>query len=382
MKQKKELHVLYIITKLELGGAQKVCLALKDGLDAAGHTSLLISGTHGTLTNSVKESSHVYLLDSFTREISILTPWREFKTFFSLVAHIRRLKKKFPNLMVHTHSTKAGLLGRWAAFFARVKHRIHTVHGYGFHNHQNKTVWFCIYFLELITSLITTHFVCVSSQDVKTGIKLFPGFSAKHSIIRAAVNWKQFYQPARKATLFPREKKTFIFGTVACFKKQKNLFDLLEAFKLIHKKNPATVLEIIGDGTLRPQFEIWITQNNLEQAIVLHGWQEKVAPFMINWHAFVLSSLWEGLPCAVVEARLLKIPVLSYNTGGIHDVIIHGENGFLYPQGNVQALADGMLDVAGDQKLFCKLQDFHEDLSDFNNQQMVTQHIDLYQKLL
>ena len=382
MKQKKELHVLYVITKLELGGAQKVCLALKDGLETAGHTSLLISGTQGKLTDAVKESSHVYLLDSFTREVSLFTPWREIKTFFSLIAHIRRLKKKFPNLMVHTHSTKAGLIGRWAAFFARVKNRIHTVHGYGFHNHQNKVVWFGIYLLELMTSLITSHFVCVSSEDVKTGIKLFPGFAKKHSIIRAAVDWKQFFQPARVATSFPEKKKLFIFGTVSCFKKQKNLFDLLKAFKIVHTKNPNTTLEIIGDGVLRPQLEAWITKNNLEKTIILHGWQKKVAPFMINWHAFTLSSLWEGLPCVVVEARLLKIPVLSYNTGGIHDVIMDKENGFLYPQGDVQALADGMLAVTDDQKLFCKLQNFNENLSDFHNKQMVTQHIDLYQKFL
>jgi len=381
MKQKKELHVLYIITKLELGGAQKVCLALKNGLDESGHTSLLISGTKGKMVSNVKQSSHVYLLESFTREVSLLAPWRELKNFFTLISHIRKLKKKFPNLIVHTHSTKAGLVGRWAAFFARVKRRVHTVHGYAFHTNQNWFVWSAIYFLELLTSFVTTHFVCVSSQDVKTGIKLFPRFAKKHSIIRAAVDWKQFYKPARVANAFPEKTEPFVFGTVACFKKQKNMFDLLEAFKAVWKKRPHTRLEIIGDGILRPQIEAWIQKYNLEKHIVLHGWQEKVAPLMLHWHAFVLSSLWEGLPCAIVEARLLKLPVLSYNTGGIHDVIVSGENGFLYKQGDTQSLASGMFSIMENEKLFCKLQNFQEDLSDFNNRQMVAQHIELYQKL-
>lgn len=382
MKQKKELHVLYIITKLELGGAQKVCLTLKKGLEHEGHTCPLISGTHGILANSVTQEQHVYLLDSLTREVSLFAPIRELRTFFALIRHIKKLKKQYPDLIVHTHSTKAGILGRWAAWCARVKNRVHTVHGYGFHKHQNFIFWTAIYITELFTSLITTHFVCVSSEDVKTGIRLFPGFAHKHSIIRAAVDWEQFYQPARTTTPFPDPSAPFLFGTVACFKKQKNLMDLLIAFELVYQQHPQARLEIIGDGTLRLQIEKWIAQHHLNSVITLHGWQDKVAPHMITWHAFVLSSLWEGLPCAVVEARLLKIPVLSYNTGGIHDVIIHGENGFLYQQGSIQELAKGMMELLQNPTLVHKLQHYHENLTDFDNQQMIKQHLDLYQKLL
>ena len=101
----------------------------------------------------------------------------------------------------------------------------------------------------------------MSSEDVKTGIKLFPYFAAKHSIIRAAVDWKQFYKPAQVTTPFPAKKKKFVFGTVSCFKKQKNLTDLFEAFKRVHEQQPNTKLEIVGDGALRPQFETWIEKN-------------------------------------------------------------------------------------------------------------------------
>ncbi|MCK5632376.1 glycosyltransferase [bacterium] len=382
MKQKKDLHVLYIITKLELGGAQKVCLALKKGLDQNGHTPLLISGAQGQLVDSIKTMPNVYLLNDFKREVSFFSFFKEIKSFFQLINKIKKIKKKYPNLMVHTHSTKAGLIGRWAAFFAGVKKRVHTIHGYAFHNHQNNIVWLIIYMLEFFTNFITTHFVCVSSEDVKTGIKLFPNFTNKHSIIRAAVDWQQFYLPARKATPFPLKKSPFIFGTVACFKKQKNLFDLLNAFDALYKKNNQARLEIIGDGILRPDIESWIIKNNHEKNITLHGWQKQVAPLMIHWHAFVLSSLWEGLPCSIVEARLLKLPVLSYNTGGIHDVIINGENGFLYKQKDISSLCDGMALIMKRKKLFNNFQNYQEDLSDFNNKQMVDQHIKLYQKLL
>ncbi|MCX5922674.1 MAG: glycosyltransferase [Candidatus Dependentiae bacterium] len=382
MKQKNDLHVLYIITKLELGGAQKVCLSLLEGLESSEMTASLISSAQGTLVNAVKNKPNVVLLKSLQRELSFFTLFNELKCFFELIGHIRTFKKKYPNLIVHTHSTKAGIWGRWAAFFAGVTNRVHTIHGYAFHAHQSKLAWVTIYMCELLTSFVTTHFVCVSSEDVKTGIKLFPRFAKKHSIIRAAVDFKQFYMPATKLTTFPNHKQKFIFGTVACFKKQKNLFDLLQAFAFVHKKDSRTHLEIIGDGSLRPYIEQWIIKHHLTDAITLHGWQEHVAPIMMDWHAFVLSSLWEGLPCAIIEARLLKLPVLSYNTGGIHDVIISGENGFLYKQGDLQHLAHGMLSLTQNQPLHSKMQQYPDDLRDFDTPQMVHEHLELYQQLV
>jgi glycosyltransferase involved in cell wall biosynthesis len=273
-------------------------------------------------------------------------------------------------------------VGRWAAFFAGIKQRVHTIHGFAFHPYQSWFAWLPIYLIELCTSFVTTHFVCVAAADVKVGMKLFPHFGSKHSIIRAAVDWKHFYQPARIVTNFPENVEPFIFGTVACFKQQKNLFDLLTAFAHVHEQNSATRLELIGDGHLRPAIEAWIVQHNLEKVITLHGWQQNVVPYMTRWHAFVLSSLWEGLPCAVVEARLLKLPVLAYNTGGIKEVISDGDNGFLYGQKDWRSLATGMLDLTKNSPLYTKLQKHAEYLEDFNDQNMSRHHAKLYEKLL
>lgn len=381
MKQNNQIQVLYIITKLELGGAQKVCLSLIEGLTQLDAIPLLISSNSGPLVNAVKDKPNVILLENMQRDVSFKNIFKEVACFFQLIRHIKTLKKKYPHLIVHTHSTKAGLSGRWAAFFAGIKNRIHTVHGYAFHNHQPKLLWLGIYLCELITSFITTHFVCVSSEDVKIGIHLFPRFAKKHSIIRAAVPSASFFIPAQKANPFPVQREPFVFGTIACFKKQKNLFDLLNAFAQVHATNANTRLEIIGDGVLRSQIEQWIASQKLNHVITLHGWQHSVAHHMITWHAFVLSSLWEGLPCAIIEARLLKLPVLSYNTGGIHDVIIPGENGFLYKQKDWQSLAQGMLSLASNKELYTKLQSHPDDLTDFDTGHMVHDHIQLYRKL-
>lgn len=371
----KRLHVLYIITKLELGGAQKVCLSLAQGLKHLGHETFLISGSQGQLKEYAQKTCTTILLDDLVREVKGNSFIKELKCFFRLTNEIKKLKKQYPDLIVHTHSTKAGILGRWAAWRAGVKTRIHTVHGYAFHPHQNKLVWFAIYCAELITSLVTTHFVCVSQADATTGTKLFPGFKKKHSIIRAAVDWQQFV-PAHKIEKL--EQKPFIFGTISCFKPQKNLLDLLRAFAYVHQHNPNSRLEIIGDGVQRQQIEQFIITHNLHKQIILHGWQDNVAPIMNTWHAFTLSSLWEGLPCAVVEARLLKLPVLAYDTGGINEIIHHGKNGFLYPQGNWQELAQGMLTITYDKQLYIVLKNYADQLDTFDNNSMIEKHTQLY----
>ncbi|MGE0206637.1 MAG: glycosyltransferase family 4 protein [Candidatus Babeliales bacterium] len=374
--KKKELHVLYIITKLELGGAQKICLSLFNNLKESNHETFLLSGKEGTLAESITQTPSIYLLDSLKREVSFWQLVTEIKNFFTVIQHIRNIKKKFPDLIVHTHSTKAGLVGRWAALFAGVANRIHTVHGFGFHPYQHKLGWLVNYFLELITSLITTHYICVSSYDVKVGIKLLPFFSKKYSIIRASVDQEKFI-PSKKTF----SSQPFVFGTISCFKKQKNLFDLLYAFKECHSKNPHVILEIIGDGKQREALEQWIKENNLSNAVKLHGWQTNVAQFLQQWNAFVLSSLWEGLPCAVVEARLMQLPILSYNTGGIHDVVMDGVNGYLYKPKSWQSLAHGMIALSSNNDLYRTLSAYHDQLDDFTIDTMIEKHIQLYQNI-
>ncbi len=386
----KEIQVLYIVKKLELDGAQKVCLSLLDGIQNLGQKAFLISGTQGTLADEIQPNPHIILLNNFKREVSLKGIFQEIKNFFNLIAQIRKIKKENPNLIIHTHSTKAGLLGRWAALFAGVKTRIHTIHGFGFHPYQNKGGWLMNYVLEFITSFITTHYICVSSADVKTGIKLLPRFTYKHSIIRAAVDWEQFYKPATHTNhAFPSkpsnnrqaQSKTFIFGTVSCFKQQKNLFDMFKAFELAWQHNNNIELFVIGDGDLRPKLQKWIRNHKLKSHIILLGWQKNVAPFMQQWDAFVLSSLWEGLPCAIIEARLQKLPVVAYNTGGIHDVIVHGENGLLYTPGDWKGLGRGMLEVANNPSLEYALRNYTEDLSAFDTKDMIKKHLDLYKSL-
>ena len=377
MKQKNA--VVYVITHLELGGAQKVCLRLFNDCASDEIDTFLIAGAHGPLVASVVGNPRVLLLKSLQRALSIRGIINEIKSFFIIYRYLKKVKKEYAHVVVHTHCSKAGLIGRFAAFFARIKMRVHTIHGYAFHDHQPRIIRYAIIFLEWATSLITTHFVCVSSVDQATGIAYFPRFEKKASLIRAAVD-EQFYIAARHTPQFPISDEPFIFGSISCFKPQKNLFDLLHAFKLVHEKNRLVRLELIGDGVLRTAIETWITQHHLESAITLHGWQQNVAPIMANWHAYTMSSLWEGLPCAIVEARLFHLPIISYQTGGIGDVIISGKNGFLIPQKKWLDLATAMRQLSNDPALYTTLCAYPDQLQPFYAANMVKGHQDMYKQ--
>jgi glycosyltransferase involved in cell wall biosynthesis len=258
---------------------------------------------------------------------------------------------------------------------------VHTIHGYAFHDYQTVITWWLIYCLELFASFCTTHYICVSRADAKTGLRLFPGFKDRHTIIRAAVEHEKFRRPLAQATLFARAPHSFIFGTISCFKPQKNLTHLIRAFFYVHSIMPHARLEIIGDGQMRHELEQLITSLGLASCVKLYGWQRDVVDIMKNWHTFVLSSLWEGLPCVIVEARLLHIPVVCYDTGGINEIIIHEANGLLAPRNNWHLLAEYMLALVSSQELYVKFQCYQDNLVDFYYATMLEEHDRLYAML-
>jgi len=373
--------VVHIITKLELGGAQKVCLSLVRQLHDRGRNTILISGLQGQLVAwALKELPEVYLLSSLQWNVSLRTFWKEGVGFVSLWWRLRMLKKKYGSLVVHTHSTKAGIMGRWAAWCAGVRAIVHTVHNFGFHPYQRVVAWWVHYVLEFITARITTHYIYVSQENLREGAALLPGAGARGSLIRAAVDWDAFYVPGSVAPTSAADvKRPVVFGSVSCFKPGKNLLSLLSIIAdLVHIDGCAVRLEVIGDGAQRKALEASIAHYHLKDIVTLHGWQFAVAPYMRRWDVYVSSSLWEGLPCAIVEARLSHLPVVTYSVGGISEVIIHERNGLLVEPGKEGALYAAMLRMIRDPLLreCCAL---HADnLHLFNDSVMVQQHDNLY----
>lgn len=375
--------VVYIVTKLEVGSAQKVCLSLLRRVAQEGMETVLMTGTQGRLLSQAYEiSDEIYLSEYFESGFNFWTLHHDIYAFFQLCWQLYALRQKHGSLIIHTHGTKAGLMGRWAGWLAGVTTIVHTVHGFGFHAYQKAWQWWGHYILEYLSSWITSEYVCVSERDRHTGGQLLPFFKQRCSLIRAAVDWKSFYTPSVVPAAVV-DDAPIVLGTVSCFKQHRNLFDVLNVVaRLVHEDKLKVRLELVGDGELRSRVEQWLSLHQMADHVKLRGWQSQVAPYMRTWHGFVLSSLASGLPETAVEARLSHVPVVSYNAGGIGEVIKHERNGLLVAPGDTEELYQAVRRLVTDHELRSALAQHPERLNEFNDVVMGSQHVKMYRNIL
>lgn len=250
---------------------------------------------------------------------------------------------------MHTHSSKAGILGRLAGYLAGCDLIIHTVHGFGFDAIKSKILRMIVIFVEQLAVYCSSKIICVSEKDIQTGSQLFFAFHKKAILIRAAVDDKPFLR--NKYLSFRNQFRNFkynrlIIGTISCLKPQKNLLDMLKMIYLLKKILPPSfqlILEIIGEGEDRFMLEKMVLKYKLKTNVIFLGWQENVIKKMKYWNVFCLTSLWEGLPCSVVQARMLNIWTICYDVGGISEVLTTNRSGVLIPVGRFNLMAVSIL---------------------------------------
>jgi glycosyltransferase involved in cell wall biosynthesis len=321
--------ICHIITQLELGGAQINTLKTLKHFSDRGDDLILITNQAGILNGKANKLLNVkkYFIKPLVREINPLKDIRALKMLTSI------LKKERPDI-VHTHSSKAGILGRKAAKKAKIGCIIHTVHGYGFNYFKNKLIRGFAIFTERNAARITDKLIFVSRDDMKIAKELKLGRNEKYLLIRSGVDFNLFQDIGhRKSTVrknlnLPLNRKIII--NVAPFKKQKNIPLFLDIIKELRKDFEDILGIVIGDGNLRSKYETYIKSNHLVENILLLGFKENPRDFVYASDIFLSTSLWEGLPRSVLESLLLGIPVIAPNIGGINEVVIDGKNGFLY----------------------------------------------------
>lgn len=377
-----KIRVCHIITKLELGGAQKNTLFTVSNLDPSKFETFLISGEEGILDGEASEKIGERAI--FVREMK-----RSINPIFDLIALIKLaiiLKKIKPHI-IHTHSSKAGILGRWAGFFAGVKVRIHTIHGFGFSPfHPLPVRWFFI-FLERITSLITTHFICVSKNNLEEGKKLGIIKEGQASIIKSGVEIEKFLNASvdvksKKIELgIPIDKK--IIGMVACFKPQKAPLDFVRIARILRDSRDDLHFIMIGDGELREKIEEEIKKLELKENFSLLGWRKDVEEIFKLVDVFVLTSLWEGLPQVIPQAYASGVPMVVSEVDGNKEFVEDGINGFTFKPRDLQRAVNGIKSLIDDSGLKIKfIDEGRKKLKEFKNEDMVSAQEVLYKSLL
>jgi glycosyltransferase involved in cell wall biosynthesis len=341
--------IFHVITKLELGGAQKVVLMTLERLPSDRYDRALVTGTEGLLVDDALQLPGVRILwvRSLVREI------RPLKDILAFVSLWRLFRRERPGI-VHTHSSKAGILARWAARFAGVPVVFHTIHGFSFNDFQHPVVRRIYQWLERATAGISDQLVMVSLANADKGEKL--GIFKRNDWIlcRAGIDLTQFTQTAvqrRNLKSWGIPEDRVIVGMVSNFKAQKAPVDFIEVAARVLKHAGTAHFVMAGDGELRPEVEARIRQYGIGGNVTLLGWQTDMPEVYRNLDVVVLTSLWEGLPCVFSEAMASALPVVATNVDGAREAIIDGENGYLHEPHDVDGMAKSVLRLVVDPKL-------------------------------
>lgn len=343
------IKVVHIITKLELGGAQENTLFTVAHLDRSRFEPFLISSHEGILVEEALKLGGVktYLLPDLVREISPLHDARAFTETVRILKEIRSSGDRNARLIVHTHSSKAGIIGRWAAKTAGAEAIIHTYHGFGFNDYQPALVkWFYI-LLEWLTSRITQKFICVSEANREKGVALGLFREEQAVLIRSGIDLKRFSSPqknreeTRKELGIPLDAP--LATMIACFKPQKAPLDFVHVAGLVKKEMPHVRFLMVGDGILRNEIEQARREHGVEQELILPGWRRDIPEILNASDCLVLTSLWEGLPRVFPQAMCLGLPIVATKVDGATDVITDGINGFLLPPRDCIGMAQKVL---------------------------------------
>ena len=335
--------VCHIITKLELGGAQKITLRTVALLDRSRFRPILIvGGEAGELDVDATRipDTGFYRIPSLVRAIH---PVLDVKALLSLIKLLRSIRP----MIVHTHSSKAGILGRWAARLAGVPIIVHSVHGFGFTPAQHPMLkWFLIV-LERWSSLFTQWVFTDSEANRQQGIGLRL-FTAERSAMLPpgidlhAIQAVRVDRVGKRRTLGLDPTQPLI-GMVAPFKPQKSPLDFVRVASRVCRQRSEAHFVLVGDGELRHAVEEEIRRLGLVQSITLTGWRRDVPEIMKCLDVFLLTSQWEGLPRVYLEALSCGVPAVGTRVDGVAEVVIDGVNGFLKEHGDIDGLADRVL---------------------------------------
>lgn len=338
--------VVHIITKLELGGAQQNTLFTVANLERSKYEPVLISGTEGILVEDAKKLKDVkvYLITELVREIR---PFKDVISFLKIRRILKELKKPRSNIIVHTHSSKAGILGRWAARVAGINLIIHSVHGFSFNDYQPSFLRAFYIFIERVTSLVTTRFIAVSKANIEKGIAEGIFSKDKAVLIRSGIDIREFQEVKgdrmKKKEELGADARCPLVAMIACFKTQKSPLDFVKIARIVSDNISEIRFLLVGDGVLRSEIEELIKKLGMDGKILLLGWRNDIPEILSCVDVLVLTSLWEGLPRVFPQAMASGVPVVATEVDGAPEAIKNGINGYLLPPKDINAMAEKVI---------------------------------------
>jgi glycosyltransferase involved in cell wall biosynthesis len=280
--------------------------------------------------------------------VRAVRPWKDVVALIRLWSFFRRGRWD----VVHTHSSKAGILGRVAARLAGVPVVVHTVHGWGFTPEQPAWVFRLFVWAERFCARCCDVMVVVTAEDRKDGLARGIGRPHQYGLIRSGIEIEVYRdapvtrEEARAALDLPAN--AFVVGSVGRLSPQKAPLDLVEGFALVARARSDARLVLVGDGPLRREVEDRLSSAGLGHRVQLLGIRRDVPRLLRAFDVFALSSRWEGLPRVFPQAMAAGLPIVATRVDGAVDAIVDGESGLLVDVGDAAALGRALLALAED----------------------------------
>lgn len=380
------IPVLHAITRLIVGGAQENTLFTAAWLDPARFRVDVLSGPQTGAEGSLIEEAraqgiHLTILPDLLRQVS---PLHDLRALASLTRFIR----EGGYTIVHTHSSKAGILGRLAARRAGAPIIVHTVHGWSFHDHMPALTRRIYILLERWMARFTHALVVVAENDIEKGLHAGIGRREQYHLIRSAIPLDTFDPAkvdriaARQALGLPNEAP--VIGAIGRFSAQKNPLDWVRVAGMIGRARPDAHFLLVGDGPLRPQVKAALAQEGLTGRAVLTGIRRDTPRLLAAMDVFMLTSLWEGLPRTIPEAQAMGLPVVANRTDGVTEAIQDEVSGYLCSPGDLQGMAQRALALVDNPVLRAEMgaRGRAAALAEFDLQVMIKAIDELYERLL
>ena len=358
--------ILRIHNRLIVGGPSHNVTLLTAYLSPEFETKLLVG------KKDPAEKDATFIADQFGLvPVEISEMRRSILPFYDIIAYfkIKKIIQEFKPDIVHTHASKSGAIGRLAAKSCNVPLIVHTFHGHVFHSYFNSFMSKIIVRFERFFAKKTDAIIAISDSQRQELIEVYKIAPAeKVFTVPLGFNLDKYsVDQETKGIIFRNkygfEKSELIVGIVGRLVPIKNHDMFLEVAAIVKAKtNQQVRFAIIGDGESRPGIEkkaaelglsysYYITSPKVKTDIVVTSWETEIDQALAGLDIVVLTSNNEGTPVSLIEAQSAYIPVVSTNVGGVEDIVIHGETGFITEVGDVQLFADYVLKLIEDSEL-------------------------------
>lgn len=338
------IRVMRIIARLNIGGPAVHVSLVTAGLNDRQFISTLVTGTigraEGDMSYLAREMGiEPVVVPGLGREISPLDDLR------ALAALVRLMRRERPHI-VHTHTAKAGLVGRLAAFLTGTPVIVHTFHGHVFRGYFGplKTRFFI--WLERFAALLSDAIVTISEGLRQDLIELRIAPPQRIHVVPLGLPLDQFADPDLLRGLLRREMGystgEWLVGIIGRLVPVKNHELFFAAAQRVAAVEPAARFLVVGDGERRLELEKLAAEMGLGDIVRFTGWRSDLPTLYADLDAVVISSHNEGTPVSLIEAMAAGVPVVSTAVGGVPDLLEGGALGALVPPGDAGALAAGI----------------------------------------